>query len=165
MSSSLQVKTYCELNRNALANHEESLLRLWYLCRYVDHNQGWIALSQLNSVLPFGSQTLNILIKKGGGTYWHIGKPGILWLHSLERVALHLQTNLSHHPVFIPLSQLATLGKFTVSCFASAFVDRKSMISQTALAKLYGRTRRRYRLNGRIVQPAISSGKSRVEGK
>ena len=147
------VKTYGELNREALRTGRDRELALWYLLRHLDApGSGRVHLGDLrkftidNDVLT--QANLDRRLARGGGRFWkvHTTRHGqTIRYASLAAVCAALDVIPYREPVGIPLRALRRLGTARAYLYAAWVGDRK--IARKTITKLTGlseRAQRRY---------------------
>lgn len=140
------VKTYPDLSAHCLKERLDLPLRLWYLLRQ-SCPCGWLLDLEVFRLSCGNKRQTRAWLRAGEGIFWT--KAGNrLFLAGLKSVAVALGVKPRRAPVFIEMADIEDLARFRAALFASWFADAGEegrVISQAALAEIFGRTDRTLR--------------------
>lgn len=142
------VKTFPDLSAHCLKERLDLPLRLWYLLRQgCPDGCGWLLDFEVFRLSCGNKRQTRAWLRQGEGVFW-TRSGNRLFLAGLKSVAVALGVKPRKVPVLIEMADIENLARFRAALFASWFADAGDegrVISQAALAEIFGRTDRTLR--------------------
>jgi len=141
-----EVKSYLELNLEAMRRRQERPYMVWLILRHLDRQgSGWVFARDLRRFMEkhrlCHRQTLWRALKQGEGKLW-IRSGARLSYKGLLELALDWGLELRRHPVYLPIEGFGALARFRRALVASFFANKERIISHRRMGELVGRTAR-----------------------
>lgn len=151
------VKTYVELNIEALRRRMERPLMAWGLSRSLSKGCPYVTIKRLTRFVETQGlchrQTIWRAVRDGMGTLFRAKVRGRLYFRGAREVAEIWGVDLTQHPVFLAIDKLSSLKRIRQGLVASFCTNRDRTISAAKLGELVARTPRWARAY--LTQPDI----------